>query len=222
MTRAEFARRIDHTALRPETREKDIRRICDEAAEYGFGAVCVVPWFVMKTRDYLMDLEADIPVCTVIGFPNGAHLPEVKQLEARCALDDGALQLDMVMNLSAFKSGDRDAVTEEIEAVTEIVHDRGATLKLILETALLKDEEIRRACEVATEAGVDYIKTSTGFGPGGATVEAVRIIRECTPSEIRIKASGGIADFETANALLQAGADRIGASKSVAIIKGFA
>lgn len=221
MTRREFAKHIDHTALKPETREKDIRQICEEAVEHSFGAVCVMPWFVMKARDFLMELESNIPVCTVVGFPNGAHLPEVKQLEARCALDDGALELDMVMNISAFKSGDRDAVAQDIIEIAEIVHDREATLKVILETCLLKEDEIRRACDIATKAGANYIKTSTGFGPSGATVQAVELIREHTPAEVKIKAAGGIADYETALAMIEAGADKIGTSKAIAIMKGY-
>lgn len=220
MTKAELARRIDHTALKPDTREKDIRQLCQEAVEYGFASVCVMPYYVMVARDILMELESEIPVCTVVGFPNGAHLTEVKQLEARCGLDDGARELDMVINIGALKSGKRDVVTEEIESVVEIVHEREALLKVILETGLLKPDEIRRACEIAVEAGADFLKTSTGFFGEGATIEVVKLMRECCPEDVQIKASGGIGDTETAIAMIEAGADRLGCSRSVQIVKG--
>lgn len=220
MTAAELAARIDHTVLKPEATERDIRRACQEVAEHRFAAVCVMPYYVMTARDILAELESKIPVCTVIGFPNGAHLPDVKQLEARCALDDGALELDMVMNLSMFKSGRRDETLEDIQSIVDIAHDRDALVKVIIETALLNDDEIRRACEIVDESGADYVKTCTGFGPGGATVEAVRLIRESLPEDMGVKASGEIRDYQTALAMLEAGADRLGTSHSVKIITG--
>lgn len=220
MTAAELAACIDHTILKPEATERDIRRACQEAAEYRFASVCVMPYYVMTARDILAELESKIPVCTVIGFPNGAHIPDVKQLEARCALDDGALELDMVMNLSMFKSGHRDETLEDIQMIVDIAHDRDALVKVIIETALLNDDEIRRACDIVDESGADYVKTCTGFGPGGATVEAVRLIRESLPEDMGVKASGEIRDYQTALAMLEAGADRLGTSSSVKIITG--
>jgi len=219
MNGSELASTIDHTALKPETSERDIKRLCGEAAEHGFASVCVMPWYVLTASEALAELETDIPVCTVIGFPNGAHLTEVKQLEARYALDDGAMELDMVMNLSAFKSGRREDVEKDIEAIVDIAHERGALLKVIIETALLNDDEIRRACEIADKAAADYIKTSTGFGPGGAKAAVVKLIRECCPEDMGVKASGGISDYETAIAMLEAGAERLGTSRSVRIVK---
>ncbi len=220
MNALELAACIDHTALSPDTTERDIIRICGEAAEHGFASVCVMPWFVLAAREALAEQNSEIVVCTVVGFPNGAHLGEVKQLEARYALDDGALELDMMMNLSAFKSGKREEVLKDIEAIVDIAHERDALLKVILETSLLNDDEIRRACEIVDKAGADYVKTSTGFASGGATVEAVRLMRECCPEDMGVKASGGIGDYETAVAMIEAGADRIGSSKSVRIMSG--
>ena len=220
MNASELASIIDHTALKSETSERDIKRVCGEAVEHGFASVCVMPWYVLTASQAITELEADIPISTVIGFPNGAHLTEVKQLEARCALDDGAAELDMMMNLSAFKSGRREDVQKDIEAIVDIAHERDALVKVIIETALLNDDEIRRACEIADKAAADYVKTSTGFSDGGATVEAVKLMRECCPEDMGVKASGGIRDYETAIAMVNAGAERIGTSKSVNIITG--
>lgn len=220
MNASELAACIDHTILKPETTERDVRNACEEAVEYRFASVCVMPYYVMTARDILAQFDSQIPVCTVIGFPNGAHLTDVKQLETRCALDDGALEIDMVMNLSAFKSGRRDEVLGDIERIVDIAHDRDAIVKVIIETALLNDDEIRRACEIVDESGADYVKTCTGFGPGGATVEAVRLIRESLPEDMGVKASGEIRDYATVEQLLKAGADRIGTSSSVKIMTG--
>lgn len=217
LTRQKIAARIDHSALKPDTTERDIKRLCSEAAEHGFAAVCVMPWYLLTTREMLGEFDSKASLVTVIGFPNGAHHGEVKQLEARCALDDGAVELDMMMNLSAFKSGRRDDVLSDIQKVAEIAHERDAVLKVIIESALLNDDEIRRACELADLGEADYVKTSSGFF-GGATVEAVRLIRESIPEDMGVKASGDIRDFETAKAMIEAGADRIGASRSVAIV----
>ena len=220
MNALELAACIDHTALNPETTERDIIKLCGEAAEYGFASVCVMPWYVLTAREALAEQSSDILVCTVVGFPNGSHLGEVKQLEARCALDDGALELDMMMNLSAFKTGKREEVQKDIEAIVDIAHERDAILKVIIETCLLNDDEIRRACEIVDRAGADYVKTSSGYSSGGATVEKVRLIREYCPEDMGVKASGGIGDHETAMAMIEAGADRIGSSRSVKIMNG--
>ena len=220
MPNATLARLIDHTALAPETTERQIITLCDEAAAHRFAAVCMMPWYVTTARARLLEIESTIPICAAIGFPNGAHLSDVKAIEAQYALDDGAMELDMVMNLAAFKSGKRDAVLADIRAVVDVAHERDAIVKVIVETALLNESEIRRACAIAVEANADFVKTSTGFGPGGATVEAVRLIRDCVPAETGVKASGGIADKATAEALVEAGADRIGTSKGMKVVEG--
>jgi deoxyribose-phosphate aldolase len=219
MTQQELARYIDHTALRPETTEEQIRTLCDEACRYGFASVCVMPFYVPIACFLLGDLETRTLVGTTIGFPNGGHKTTVKVAEAARALRDGARELDMVLNVGGLKSGHLHVVAADIAAVVEVAHGAGAIVKVILETSLLTDDEKRLACELATGAGADFVKTSTGFSGGGATVADILLMRRAAGPDVRIKASGGIRDYPTAIEMIAAGADRIGTSASVAIVE---
>jgi deoxyribose-phosphate aldolase len=220
MTRRELARYLDHTALKPETTEGQVRALCDEAHRDNFASVCVMPYHVPAAVRFLEELESTVPVCTAIGFPLGAHQTVVKVAEARKALHDGAFELDMVMNIGALKSNHPQVVLADIISMATTAHEAGAILKVILETSLLSDDEKRHACELAARAGADFVKTSTGFSGGGATVEDIQLMRATLPAQMRIKASGGIRDYATALAMIEAGADRIGASASVGICDG--
>ena len=206
---------IDHTLLKPEASQSDIKRLCDEAAQYGFASVCVNPAWVKKASEFLRG--ANVPVCTVIGFPLGATLPDVKAFEARRAIFNGAREVDMVINIGALKSGDDCAVEDDIRAVVEAAHENGVLCKVIIETALLTDEEKVRACLASKNAGADFVKTSTGFAKGGATVEDVALMRRVVGSDLGVKASGGVKGIEDAKAMVEAGATRIGASVGVKI-----
>jgi len=223
MKARELASRIDHTNLLPDATELDIRRLCSEAVEQGFATVCVMPYHVTRAVDAIMELKQpqqdDIPVASVVGFPNGTHLPDIKEMEARYALEDGATELDVTMNLAAFKAGEIDAVIKELNPIVDIAHDRDVIVKVIIETGLLNDDEVRRACDVVHKTGADFVKTSTGIYGEGATVDRVRFIRDCLgDDEIGIKASGGVKTAEDAVHLIEAGADRIGSSQSVHIL----
>lgn len=218
MTSSQLAQLIDHTALKPETTAAQIVELCAEAATHRFASVCVMPFWVRLAATTLKELGAMIPVCTVIGFPNGAHTTGIKIAEAGAALRDGAFELDMVMNVGALKSGHEDVVQTDIAQVVKEAHRQGAIVKVILETSLLTTDEKRRACQLSVAAGANFVKTSTGFSGGGATVEDIRLMRECVPENVGVKASGGIRDYATAMAMIQAGATRIGASASVAIV----
>jgi deoxyribose-phosphate aldolase len=220
MTRHELARHIDHTALKPETTESQIRTLCQEAHRHGFASVCVMPYYVPTAYRILEELASPVIVCTTIGFPNGAHQSVVKVAEGRKGMHDGARELDMVMNVGALKSAYPRVVLADILALTMAAHEQGAIVKVILETSLLSDDEKCLACELATRAGADFVKTSTGFCGGGATVDDIRLMRSASGPSVRIKASGGIRDYATAIAMIEAGADRIGASASLAIIDG--
>lgn len=206
---------IDHTLLKPEATREQIARLCEEAQKYGFAAVCVNPTNVKLAAKLLED--SSVAVCTVVGFPLGATLPEVKAYEAQQALSQGAAEIDMVINIGALKSGDRELVEQDIAAVARLCHDHGAICKVIIEAALLTEEEKVTACQLAKEAGADYVKTSTGFGPGGATVEDVALMRRVVGPSMGVKAAGGIRTLETARAMIQAGATRIGTSSGVKI-----
>ena len=214
-TAHDWASLIDHTLLRPESSEDDVRKLCDEAAKYGFASVCVNPTWVRKAAGFLAG--TGIPVCTVIGFPLGATLPDVKAYEARRAIFNGAREVDMVINVGALKTGDDCAVEEDIGAVVEASHECGVLCKVIIETALLTDEEKVRACMAAKNAGADFVKTSTGFSSGGATVEDVNLMRRTVGSALGVKASGGVKGIDDARAMFEAGATRIGASVGVKI-----
>lgn len=216
---AELAKMIDHTLLKPDATEDDISRLCQEAIEYGFVSVCVNPVWVPFAAELLAG--TGVKVCTVVGFPLGANLKDTKAFEARAAVEDGATEVDMVINVGALKSGDHDAVFEDIQSVVEAVGSE-VVVKVILETALLTDEEKVTACRLAKDAGAHFVKTSTGFGPGGATEDDVALMRRTVGDEMGVKASGGIRDAETAMRMIAAGASRLGCSASVAIIRGSA
>lgn len=214
-TAHDWASLVDHTLLKPEASESDIKKLCNEAIEFGFASVCVNPSWVKKAAGFLKG--SDVPVCTVIGFPLGATLPDVKAFEARRAIFNGAREVDMVINIGALKSGDDCAVEDDIRAVAQAAHENGVLLKVIIETALLTDEEKIRACLASKNAGADFVKTSTGFAKGGATVEDVRLMRRAVGSKLGVKASGGVKGIEDARAMFEAGATRIGASVGVKI-----
>jgi deoxyribose-phosphate aldolase len=214
-TAHDWASLIDHTLLKPEASEADIRKLCDEAAEFGFASVCVNPAWVKRASEFLRG--SGVPVCTVIGFPLGATLPDVKAYEARRSIFNGAREVDMVINIGALKSGDDCAVEDDIREVAEAAHENGVLCKVIIETALLTDEEKVRACLAAKNAGADFVKTSTGFSKGGATVNDIALMRRTVGSALGVKASGGVKGIEDARAMFEAGATRIGASVGVKI-----
>ncbi|HVZ37705.1 MAG TPA: deoxyribose-phosphate aldolase [Candidatus Kapabacteria bacterium] len=220
MTIAQLASHIDHTGLQPDTTESGIETLCSEAHRHGFATVCVMPYFVRLASRLLTEARSPVAVCTTIGFPNGAHMTTAKLAEAEQALADGATELDMVLNLGALKSGRTGVAEEDIRAVAAAAHSGEAIVKVILETALLSDDEKRLACMIAERAGADFVKTSTGFSRGGATVADVRLMRQTCSPNVRVKASGGIRDHAAAMAMIEAGADRIGTSSGVAIISG--
>lgn len=209
---------IDHTLLKPEATAADVDKLCDEALRHRFASVCVNGSWARRCAEILQG--SGVAVCCVVGFPLGAMATEVKVYEARRAIEDGACEIDMVMNVGALKSGDREFVRRDIAAVAETCHRLGAKLKVILETALLNDEEKAAACEAARAAGADFVKTSTGFSKGGATVHDVALMRSIVGPTMGIKAAGGIRDAQDVQAMIAAGATRIGASASVAIVSG--
>jgi deoxyribose-phosphate aldolase len=214
-TARDWASLIDHTLLKPEASESDIRKLCDEAAEFGFASVCVNPGWVKKASEFLRG--TGVPVCTVIGFPLGATLPDVKAYEARRSIFNGAREVDMVINIGALKSGDDCLVEDDIRAVVDAAHENHILCKVIIETALLTDDEKVRACVAAKNAGADFVKTSTGFAKGGATANDVALMRRTVGSSLGVKASGGVKGIEDARAMFEAGATRIGASVGVKI-----
>lgn len=212
-----LARLIDHTLLKPEASRDDIRRVSEEALKYGFASVCVNPTNVAQVAEVLR--ASDVRVCTVAGFPLGATMTQVKVYETEQSIKLGAREIDMVINIGALRSGDYKAVEDDIRTVVEACHRGGAICKVILECVLLSDDEKRRACQIAKDAGAEFVKTSTGFGPGGATVEDVRLLRSAVGPEMGVKAAGGIRTFEDLKRMIEAGATRIGASASVKIIE---
>src|SRR5215203_3655678 len=214
-TAHDWAALIDHTLLKPEASEADIKKLCNEAIQFGFASVCVNPSWVKKASEFLQG--SNVPVCTVIGFPLGATLSDVKAYEARRSIFNGAREVDMVINVGALKSGDDCAVEDDIKAVASAAHENGVLCKVIIETALLTDEEKVRACLAAKNAGADFVKTSTGFSKGGATVHDIALMRRTVGSALGVKASGGVKGIDDARALFEAGATRIGASVGVKI-----
>ncbi len=214
-TAHDWASLIDHTLLKPEASEADIRKLCEEAAQFGFASVCVNPAWVKKASGFLKG--SGVPVCTVIGFPLGATLPDVKAFEARRAIFNGATEVDMVINIGALKSGDDCAVEDDIRAVVEAAHENHVLCKVIIETALLTDDEKVRACIASKNAGADFVKTSTGFAKGGATANDVALMRHTVGKALGVKASGGVKGIDDARAMFEAGATRIGASVGVKI-----
>lgn len=215
---ADLAGFIDHTLLRPDATAAEVDRMCDEALEHGFASVCVNPTWVERVAGALQG--SDVRTCCVVGFPLGAAVPEIKAMEARRAIRAGADEIDMVINVGALKSGDHDLVERDISGVADACREAGIVCKVILETALLTDEEKVMASRLARAAKADFVKTSTGFGPGGATVYDVALIREAVGPEMGVKASGGIRSAEDAKQMIAAGATRIGASAGVSIVTG--
>lgn len=211
-----IARYIDHTALKPDVTEMQIRKLCAEALEYDFASVCVNSMWVNLCANLLAGTE--VKICTVVGFPLGASLPLSKGYEAYLAVEEGASEIDMVINIGALKSGDLELVKNDIRTVNKL--SPGALLKVIIETCLLTDEEKITACQIAKKEGADFVKTSTGFAGGGATIKDIILMRRTVGEELGIKASGGIKTYEEALAMIKAGATRLGCSASVEIVKG--
>lgn len=214
----DMASHLDHTLLKPDASVVEIDRICDEALRHRFASVCVNGTWVRRCAEILAG--SGVLVCAVVGFPLGASAPEVKAYEARRAVEDGACEIDMVQNVGALKSGDDGFVCRDVVGVAQVCQRLGARLKVILETCLLTEDEIVRACRLARGAGADFVKTSTGFSTGGARVRDVELMRRTVGPTMGVKASGEVRDAETAEAMLAAGATRIGASASVAIVRG--
>lgn len=210
----ELARSIDHTCLRADARSQDIAELCREAVEFGCAAACVNPRWVEFVDGWLAGSE--VAVCTVVGFPLGATTSPAKVAETERAVRDGATEVDMVLDIGGLLDGRYASVRSDIESVRTAAE--GLLLKVILETACLDESAIINACALAIDAGADFLKTSTGFGPGGATVEVVRLMRECSGPGIGVKASGGIQDRETALRMIEAGASRIGCSRTAEIL----
>jgi deoxyribose-phosphate aldolase len=211
------AKMIDHTLLKPESTKEQVTKICAEAREFGFASVCVNPTWVKYSAEQLAG--TDVKVCTVIGFPLGATTSETKAFETKDAIEKGATEVDMVINIGALKDGNDDLVKQDIQAVTAAAKGKALT-KVIIESSLLTDEEKERACRLSVEAGADYVKTSTGFSTGGATVEDIRLMRKTVGPDIGVKASGGVRSVEDAQNMIEAGATRIGASSGVQIVQG--
>jgi deoxyribose-phosphate aldolase len=211
----DWASLIDHTLLKPDASQTEIKHLCEEAAQYHFASVCVNPTWVRACACHLQG--SGVPVCTVIGFPLGATLPDVKAYEARRAIMEGAREVDMVINVGALKSGDDCLVEHDIRSVVEVAHEYDVTCKVIIETALLTDDEKVRACQAAKNAGADFVKTSTGFSKGGATVADIALMRRVVGPGLGVKASGGVKNIDDARAMVEAGATRIGASVGVKI-----
>jgi deoxyribose-phosphate aldolase len=208
---------IDHTLLKPDASRSDIEKLCREAAEYSFATVCVNPtWVALASR---LLRGASTRVCSVVGFPLGATTADVKHYETQRAIFDGAREIDMVINVGALKSGDLRAVERDIEAVTTPCREAGVLSKVIIEAALLEDDEKVTACTLAKAAGADFVKTSTGFGPGGATAADVTLMRRVVGDDMGVKAAGGVKDFEALKAMVAAGATRVGASAGVRIVQ---
>jgi deoxyribose-phosphate aldolase len=209
---------IDHTLLKADATKAEIVKLAEEAKEYSFASVCVNPTWVKTAAELLAD-SPEVKVCTVIGFPLGASTPETKAFETKNAIDNGATEVDMVINIAALKDKQDELVEHDIRAVVEAAKGKALT-KVIIETCLLTNEEKIRACELAVKAGANFVKTSTGFSTGGATVQDVRLMRETVGPDIGVKASGGVRSLEDALAMIEAGANRIGASSGVSISKG--
>ena len=210
-----YNKMIDHTVLKADTPLETVKRICDEAMEYGFASVCINPCDVAYCADYLKD--SDVNVCTVIGFPLGANTSAVKAFETKDAIANGADEIDMVMNIGALKDKNYDLVRDDVKAVVEAAN--GTLVKVILETCLLTEDEIKKACELCVEAKADYVKTSTGFSTRGATIEDVRIMKEAVHGKAKGKAAGGVRTPEDMVKIVAAGADRIGTSAGCSLVK---
>lgn len=211
-------RYIDHTLLKPEATSEQIAKLCQEAREYEFYSVCVNSYYVKEAAALLRG--SNTKVCTVVGFPLGASTMETKRFEAMKAIAEGAGEIDMVINISAIKSGNWQYVLDDMSSLAQVCHQQNILLKVILETCLLTNEEKVKACELAVKAGVDFVKTSTGFSTSGATIDDVKLMRKTVGPNLGVKASGGIRDTATAKAMIEAGATRLGTSASIAIVTG--
>ncbi|MBG9590303.1 deoxyribose-phosphate aldolase [Cytobacillus firmus] len=211
------AKMIDHTLLKADATKDQIEKICAEAKEYNFASVCVNPTWVKLSSDLLNGTE--VKVCTVIGFPLGASTPETKAFETKNAIENGATEVDMVINIGALKGKDNELVERDIRAVVDAAKGKALT-KVIIETCLLTEEEKVRACELSVKAGADFVKTSTGFSTGGATAEDIALMRKTVGPDLGVKASGGVRSAEDAQKMIEAGATRIGASSGAAIVNG--
>jgi deoxyribose-phosphate aldolase len=216
-TMRQMAKRIDLTLLKPDATEDEIRKLCKEAKKYGFASVCVNPAYVSLVADVLM--HTNVKVCTVIGFPLGSTTPEVKAFETKNAIENGAQEVDTVINIGALKSRNYELVKHDIKSVVNAAHARNVIAKVILETGSLVEDEVIRACKIAQETGADFVKTTTGFGPRGTKLDDIKLIRQTIGNKMRIKAAGGINTLEDAMEMIEAGADRIGSSKGVAIVR---
>ncbi|WP_144477352.1 deoxyribose-phosphate aldolase [Cytobacillus oceanisediminis] len=214
----DLAGMIDHTLLKANATEAEIVKLAEEAKEYKFASVCVNPTWVKTAAEILKDAE-DVKVCTVIGFPLGAATSETKSFETKNAIENGATEVDMVINIGALKDKQYDLVEKDIKAVVDAAKGKALT-KVIIETCLLNDEEKEMACKLSVSAGADFVKTSTGFSTGGATVEDIALMRKTVGPDIGVKASGGVRSLEDAQSMIEAGATRIGASSGVAIVNG--
>ncbi len=214
ITKKELAKYIDHTLLKPDATKKDIEELCDEAKNYNFASVCINPYYVKYCSGKLKN--SAVKVCTVIGFPLGANITEIKKAEVTQAIKDGAEELDMVMNIGSLKSGNYENVFQDIKSVVETAE--GKCVKVIIETCLLTESEKIKACELSKKAGANFVKTSTGFSSGGATIEDVKLMKKVIGEKMKIKASGGIHSYEEAIAMIEAGANRLGASAGVKIV----
>lgn len=218
MTPQQLAAYIDHTILKPEATPSQVRALCDEAKEYGFKTVCVNSRFVKECASHLKG--SGVAVCSVVGFPLGAMSTEAKLAECRIACAEGATEVDMVLWMGGLLGGEDGLVAKDISELGYLCREQGAQLKVIFETAMLNEAQIVRACELSITSGAHWVKTSTGFGPGGATIEAVKIMhREVAPHGLKVKASGGIRTLKDLRAMIEAGAERIGTSSGVAIVK---
>ena len=212
-----IAEYIDHTVLKPTTTVKDVEKLCEEAAQYQFAAVCVPPLFVKKAKEFLSG--SSTKVATVIGFPFGYSAIEAKVAEVILAIIDGADELDVVINISAIKNNDWQFLANEINAILPIIKNKNKVIKVIIESGILTDEEIIKCCDLYGAAGVDFMKTSTGYAEKGASVEAVKLMRKHLADNVLIKASGGIKNFVFAKQLIEAGSNRLGCSSSITIIQ---
>ena len=207
---------IDHTLLKPDATAAQIQKLCDEAVTHQFMSVCIHPHYVPLCARRLKG--TGVKVCTVVGFPLGANPKIVKETETKWVLEHGAQEVDMVINIAAVKNGEWPLIEDEIQSLASLCHKSGAILKVIFETCLLTDAEKRRACEVSWKAGADFVKTSTGFSTSGATIEDVKLMKEVVGQNLGVKASGGIRDLATAQAMIAAGATRLGTSSGVALV----
>lgn len=212
ITIKEILSKCDHTLLSVDCTTKQIQELCDQAIKYGCASVCIPPSFVKMAKEYVKD---KLTICTVIGFPNGYYSSKIKALEAKDAIDNGASEIDMVINISLVKDQNYDAVKKDIEMVREAT--KGYILKVIIECCLLTDDEKRKLCQIVSDCKADYIKTSTGFSKGGATFDDVKLLRENCPKEVKVKAAGGISSIEDAKKFIELGADRLGTSRIVKI-----